>query len=557
MFQKSIFLFLSLILVGLAQAQDLEQLSEKVDSFFTKYIPDDRPGGAAVVVIKDGKVLHKNTYGLADYENKVPISNSSVFDIASVSKQFLGYTVALLEQEGKLSLQDDVRKYIPELPDFGHTITIGHLLFHQSGLRDWPGTMKLAGVGFDDVLTFEQILSMAYQQEALNFVPGSRHLYSNTGYNVLVEAVQRITQQSFRAWTTEHIFQPLGMNNTFFRDQFDESVPNAVKCYYKEDDEVKLNINSLTALGSSSLQTTIDDFALWLQHIDSEEAKDIILKMQVPGKLTKAGPASYAYGFDIDTYGGLKRVYHTGSWASFRSFMGYFPDQHFSIAVFLNHDNWAEGFAREVIDLYLEDELQEGGEEAGYFDEEQPEIATDLDLDYSRYTGMYYLERYLVYLTITEEEGQLYVQATGEDTFPMEPVSATRFWVDAYDSSIYFNMDGAGNAESVTYHTSLCERRALPPSEDELDLTTYEGNYYSRELNTSYQVVLKEGQLYLSNLRNGQILLEQVCKDGFLNDTFYAPVVEFQRNDKGEIVSFAASQYRSRNQIFRRQSIAD
>ncbi len=561
MYQKTITLVLFLLSTGLIQAQDYDKLSESVDQFFNKYIADDKPG-AAVVVLKDGKVVHKNTYGLADYENKIPLSNQSVFDIASVSKQFAGYAVALLEKEGKLSLKDDVRTYIPEFPDFGHTITIGHLLHHQSGLRDWPSTMLLAGVQFDDVLTFEQILAMAYQQEALNFVPGTRYMYSNTGYNVMVEVIQRITQQPFREWTKEKIFQPLGMKNTFFKDQYNESIPNGVKSYYKESDkkyketdELIRSTNGLTALGSSSLQTTIDDFALWLQYLDSEGAKEMVTKMQSTWPL-KNEPSTYAYGVDVDTYKGLKQVSHSGNWASFNTYMAYFPDQHFSVAVFMNYENWATGFANAVTNLYLEDELQKNKENKGetwfYYEAPPSEKTSNLDLDLSPYTGIYHLEKYMSYLDITEEKGQLYVQATDEDRFPMQAISTTKFWVEAYSSYIYFNMDRSGQAESVTYHKSLCKRRASIPSKTAIDLSIYEGHYYSRELNTSYQVVSKDGQLHLSNLRNGQASLEQVWQDGFLSETTYAPRVDFQRNAKGEIVSLAVSQYRSRNQLFKK-----
>lgn len=539
------------LLVGLVHAQESNDLSTKVDEFFTTYISEDRPG-AAVVVVKDGQVVHMNAYGVADFENQVPLSTNSVFDIASVSKQFVGYAIAILEQEGKLSLQDNVRNYIPEFPDFGHTITIGHLLFHQSGLRDWPSAMKLAGVGFEDILTFDQILSMVYQQEAINFVPGSRYIYSNTGYNVLVEVIQRITQLPFTQWTKEQIFQPLGMESTFFRVQANESIPNVVKSYYKEDDDIKLESNNLTAMGSSSLQTTIADFALWLQHLDSEEAKELIARMQIPGTLTTDEPVNYAYGLEVGTYNGLKRIYHDGGWASFCSYMAYFPDQHFSVAVFLNHDNWVEGFAQGVIDTFLQDEFVEVEEELGYYDEIPPEIDEDLDLDLSRYTGIYYLEKYLVYLNITHEAGNLYVQATGEDKMLMQAVSDTRFWVDAYDTSLYFNKDESGDIASATYHFSPCGRRELIPSEGTQDMSIYEGNYYSSELNASYQVVYDNGQLLLSSLRNGQIPLEQVWKDGFTNETNYAPLVDFQRNEDGEIISFAVSQYRSRNQVFRK-----
>ena len=562
MYQKITPLILFLLTIGIVQAQDYDELSKRVDRTFRQYIADDKPG-AAVVVVKDGQVVHKNTYGLADYENKIPLSNQSVFDIASVSKQFAGYAIALLEKEGELTLEDDVRTYIPEFPDFGHTITIGHLLHHQSGLRDWPGTMLLAGVQFDDVLTFEQIVAMAYQQEALNFVPGTRYSYSNTGYNVMVEVIQRITKQSFRQWTKENIFQPLGMKHTFFKDQYNESIPNGVKSYFKESDknynevdDLKRSTNALTALGSSSLQTTIDDFARWLQYLDSEEAKDIVTQMQGTMPM-KDNPADYAYGIGIDSYKGLRQLDHSGNWASFNTYMAYFPDQHFSVAVFLNYENWAEGFANKVTDIYLKDEYQKEEERRGktWFYYEAPPTTTPrkLNLDRSLYTGIYYLEKYLSYLHITEEEGQLYVQATDEDRFPMQAVSATKFWVEAYSSYIYFNADRSGNMKSVTYHKSLCERRPPIPSEKVQDFSVYEGSYFSRELNTSYQIVLKDGQLYLSHLRNGQVSLEQLWQDGFRSKTIYAPRVDFQRNTKGEIEALMISQYRSRNQLFRKQ----
>ena len=563
MLQKFNLCIAFMLCAGLVLSQDLEKLSKKTDKLFTKYITPGKPGGA-VVVIKDGKVVHKNAYGLGDYENKVPLTTNSVFDIASVSKQFAGYAVALLEKEGKLSLEDDVRKYIPEFPDFGHTVTVGHLLFHQSGLRDWPATMKLAGVGYEDVLTFEQILSMAYQQEALNFTPGSRHLYSNTGYNVLVEVIQRITGQPFREWTTEKIFQPLGMQNTFFRDQHDEAIANSVKSYFKKSDKMyrdeanlSFSTNGLTAMGSSSLQTTIDDFALWLQYLDSEEARELVELMQVPGELTTGEPASYAYGLEIDRYQGMKRVSHDGGWASFNTYMAYFPEQHFSVAVFLNHRNWVYGFGQEVVKIYLEDEFKEVEDEPSFYNENEPKLAQDLSLDLSRYTGIFYLEKYLSYLHIFEEEGQLYVQATDEDKQPMQPVTATRFWVEAYESSIYYNEGADGNMESVTYHKSLCPKREAMQAKDLRNLSIYKGHFYSSELNTTYQVLLEEGELKLSNLRNGQISLEQVWKDGFMSDTGYAPRVDFQRNEDGEVISFAVSQYRSRNQVFRKLDIGD
>ena len=154
--------------------------------------------------------------------------------------------------------------------------------------------------------------------------------------------------------------------------------------------------------------------------------------------LTSKEPAYYAYGLEVDSYYGLKRLYHDGDWASYSSYMAYFPDQHLSVGVLMNHVNWAEGFAMFAADVFLEGKLEGEQREPSFFDETKPEINEEIDFDLSPYAGIYYLEKYLVYLDITYENGNLYVQATGEDKRLMEPVSGTRFWVEAYDGSIYF-----------------------------------------------------------------------------------------------------------------------
>ncbi|UCF16683.1 MAG: beta-lactamase family protein, partial [Phycisphaerales bacterium] len=219
---------------AIQRSQDLlaekAEKAEKVDSLFAKLNNTDSPG-IAVLVVRDGKVLLRRGYGMANLEHKIPITPTTVFDVASVSKQFTGLAVCILVEQGKISLEDDIRKYIPELPDFGHKITIEHLVHHTSGLRDWPATLALAGWRLDDVISFDQILRMAFKQQDLNFVPGSEYSYSNTGYNILVEMAQRVTSQTFRQWTEDNIFRPLGMAHTHFHDDHTEVVANKAYGY--------------------------------------------------------------------------------------------------------------------------------------------------------------------------------------------------------------------------------------------------------------------------------------------------------------------------------------
>ena len=186
-----------------------ETLEAKVDQLFAEWNRSNFPG-AALAIVREGEVVYKQGYGIANLEYDVPITTTTIFDIASVSKQFAAFAIATLSHEGKLSLDDDIRVYLPDVPDFGNTITVRHLLHHTSGLRDWVQSLVIAGDMMDDVISFKHILKMARHQKVLNFEPGAEFLYSNTGYNLLAEIVEKVTGDSFREWTDAHIFKPLG-----------------------------------------------------------------------------------------------------------------------------------------------------------------------------------------------------------------------------------------------------------------------------------------------------------------------------------------------------------
>ena len=195
-------------------------LKIKVNQLFAEWNKPDSPG-AAVAVTRDGEIIYKHGYGTANLEYDIPITPTTIFDIASVSKQFAAFAIATLSHEGKLSLDDDIRTYLPDVPDFGNTITIRHLLHHTSGLRDWVQSLVVAGDMMDDVISFNHILKMVRHQKALNYEPGTAYSYSNTGYNLLAEIVEIVTGNSFREWTDANIFKPLGMTNSHFHDDYE------------------------------------------------------------------------------------------------------------------------------------------------------------------------------------------------------------------------------------------------------------------------------------------------------------------------------------------------
>src|ERR1043165_9688876 len=236
---------------GVEPAQDApDTRASRVDALFADLNRKPSPG-LAIAVVRNGKVILRRGYGLANIEHRAPITPSTVFDLASLSKQFTGLAVAMLAVEGKIKLSDDIRKYIPELPDFGRPITIAHLAHHTSGLRDWASALSVAGWRPDDPITFKQILTMAYNQRSLNFEPGAEYLYSNTGYVLLAELVQRVTGRSFREWTDEHIFRPLGMTSTHVREDYNEVIPNRAYGYARAPDGAYRNTpDVIPAFGS-------------------------------------------------------------------------------------------------------------------------------------------------------------------------------------------------------------------------------------------------------------------------------------------------------------------
>ncbi|HEX4932967.1 MAG TPA: serine hydrolase domain-containing protein, partial [Gemmatimonadaceae bacterium] len=331
--------WLAIVVALPLRAQELPRdLVARVDSLFAPYHRTDAPG-LAVAVVRDGRTIFAKGYGMADLEHRVAITPSTVFDVASVSKQFAGMAIAMLVGEGKVRLADDVTRYIPEMSHIGQRITIDHLVHHTSGLRDWPGTLGLAGWRYDDVISFDQILAMAFHQRSLNFVPGSEYTYSNTGYNLLAETVQRVTGQSFRAWTDANLFRPLGMTRTVFRDDHTVVIPDRAMGYTRAPDgRWRAVTNNLTALGSSSMMSTVEDLARWVLNFESMQVggAQAMALTRTRGVLNDGSTIPYAFGLSHGEYRGAATIGHTGSWAGFATYVVHFPQQRFGVVVLAN-----------------------------------------------------------------------------------------------------------------------------------------------------------------------------------------------------------------------------
>ena len=266
--------------------------------------------------MKDGRIIYKHGYGMADLDHNVTITPSTVFHVASMSKQFTAASIVLLAQEGKLSLDDDVRKYIPELPDFGSLITIGNLIHHTSGLRDQWDLLELAGWRYSlDLITDEDVMSVVARQKELNFKPGEKYVYCNTGYTLLATIVKRVSGMSFREFTTQNIFEPLGMMNTHFRDDHAEIVKNNAYGYEPEKTGTfRLSNTNFDTVGATSLHTTVEDLALWDENFYHPRVggASFLEQMLQRGKLNNGENQDYAFGLVVGKYKGLATVDHAG-----------------------------------------------------------------------------------------------------------------------------------------------------------------------------------------------------------------------------------------------------
>ncbi len=326
-----------------------------VDEVFAKYT-SSTPGCAVGVAI-DGKRVVIKGYGMADLEHDVPIGEETIFEAGSVSKQFTAAAVLLLARDGKLSIDDPVRKYVPELPDYGSPLTIRHMLSHTSGLRDWGSVEDIAGwPRTSRVYTHDHVLDIVSRQKALNFTPGTQWSYSNTGFNLAAVIVSRVSGMPFADFVRERIFKPRGMTHTSWRDDFTRVVKGRAIAYEERGGVVHTEMPFENVHGNGGLLTTIGDLLRWNENFVSPVVGDtaFVEEQQRPGTFSDGRPHLYAFGLYARTYRGVREFSHSGSTAGYRAFLARYPDQHTSVAVLCNVASAnATQLAHQVADIYV------------------------------------------------------------------------------------------------------------------------------------------------------------------------------------------------------------
>jgi CubicO group peptidase (beta-lactamase class C family) len=334
-------------------------LERPVDAIMAAWTKPGSPG-CAVGVVKDGGLVLAKGYGQADLEHDVPIGPGSVFDIASTSKQFTAAVIVLLAQEGKLALDDDVRRFVPELPLYEAPITLRHLLNHTSGLRDYTDLMALAGWQAEDFTTAEQALAMIVRQKELNFRPGAQYLYSNSGFFLLSVIAARAGGKPFPQLARERIFEPLGMTSTHFHSDHRLPVKDRAVGYAPRDGGWGIAMSDWEQTGDGSVLTTVEDLARWVRNFEDPKVggASLVDELQRKGKLGSGEEIDYAEGLRHATYRGVATVGHNGSWAGYRSSVLRFPSEKTTVIVLCNAETAEAGaMAKEIADAALGNRL--------------------------------------------------------------------------------------------------------------------------------------------------------------------------------------------------------
>lgn len=528
--------------------------SDKVDEAFFIWNQMDGPG-AAVAIQKDGVIIYKKGYGLANLEYDIPVDPSTVFHIASVSKQFTAYSILLLEAEGKLSIDDDIRKYIPEVPDFGKTITLKHLVTHTSGMRDQWNLLAMAGWRLDDVITKEHVMKLVSKQKDLNFDPGEEMVYCNTGFTLLAEVVARVSGKTFAEFTEERIFAPLKMSNTLFYDDHEKIVKNRAYSYHADSTGYKKSVLSYANVGATSLFTTVEDLSLWANNFTEIKvgSQDIINSLNTRAILNNGDTIGAAKGQFVGKYKGLHEISHGGADAGYRTYLTRFPDENFSVVVFGNAASFNSGaLAHKVVDIYLKDQLVDKPAKEGSSQEKSTEtVVLSSDLIDS-YIGDYELQPGFI-ISVSEESGSLLAQATGQQIISLEPVSETEFKVNGVEATIHFQSNGGSKAESIKLHQGgqiMDAPRLAPFDKDMVVLENYTGEFYSDELSTTYHFKMKDGKLVAEHARLSDIELTPSKNDFFSGNQWFFGQIEFKRDEEGMINSCEVTAGRVRNLKF-------
>lgn len=521
-----------------------QNIKNDIDGLFSMWENSNGPGGV-VLVTQNNKTVFEKAYGLENISYKIPNTSESVFNIGSMSKQFTAMGIVVLQMEGKLSIDDDIKKYLPELNNFGKPITIRHLLHHTSGFRSSPELFGLAGWRDGDAISNEDVYRYLTKQTALNFEPGSEYMYTNSGYILLAKIIENVSKQNFKSWMKEKIFQPLQMNATFIEENSSNLVSKVATSYSEIEPSVfnYLENNDLT-YGASNVYSTSKDVLKWMKNFNEAPAnwQSAFEMLKTVDVLNSGQKNNYGFGVFVDDFFGNHRIQHTGAIAGFRSVMYSYPDDNLEIIILSNFaSNQLAKTADQISQLFLQSKL------LSEIHQEEIKPITLNDEVLKKYEGMYWSDKNNYSRKIYLENNTLWYLRSNNKKSPLIPITATDFQMGGINEKLIVRFDIISNTmklinadNSIDVFEKYVDKPILIR-----DLKEYTGTFYSSELENYYTISLKEDKLIGYHCRFGEFDI-QILKQDVLSWSGMA-VSKYKRNKNGSITGLTITMSRIRN----------
>jgi CubicO group peptidase (beta-lactamase class C family) len=530
------------VFAGSTPAQYLpDSIINKIDSLFAVYENNYSPGYAVGIVMGDSLVYAKG-YGMANLEYGIPITPETIFHMASVSKQFTAYCLVLLANQGKLKLEDDVRKYLLWFPNMQSKITIYNILNHTSGIRDQWQLLAIAGTRLEDLITQEHIIKMLNEQRTLNFKPGEQYSYSNSGYTMAAEIIGTVTKHTLRQYSDSVIFRPLGMHNTFFHDDYQEIIRNRSYSYSNLGNNNYINsILNYANVGATSLCSNVIDMSKWIMNFYDPRAgnqRDIDLLTR-RSKLNDSTELNYGMGIELMPYKGWRQYSHSGADAGYRANISVFPDLKMGFIVLSNvADSDPTGKTLAIADMFISDTtLKKRSLKQEPLDSTKAILKDTLSI--RKFLGNYMSEAGLP-VSLKLKDKMLYYHLYDDSKLLVRDSSNTFLIYETPDIRFVLGMQQADTTIDIlslnTY--SHLTKYNLNRKLDNKFLKLYTGSYYSHELDTRYNIVLKDSQLWLTHSKYNRTRLFLINDDQLINDFWWMRNLRVLRNDKGIITGF-------------------
>lgn len=550
-------LFIFLFPFGAINDLQAQNNEAELDSLVLGFDTDTTPG-AVVAILRDGKIETGKAYGMANLTHSVPITLDTKFNLGSVSKQFTAFAIALLAKRDSLSLDDPIQKYLTEIPEFEEKVTIKNLLTHTSGLREsyYPSVLKGIFPG-QDHLTRQEAIDVVVNQPELEFKPGSEFTYNSSGYVLLAEIIERITEQPFSEWMQTNVFDPLKMNDTVIEMETEQVIPGAADSYKDaENDGYVTDFSNRAYYGAADIYTTVGDMAKWINNFDEATVggKEIIDQMTAPYVLTTGETSEYGLGLDISKYRGLKKIFHNGAHAGYRAYFSYFPELNAGVVFMQNYSPIPLLLGPAVEDIFFGDQMEPKKEQRilakSNKEEDKVKIMSSL---LEKYEGTYRDVEGFVAFRLEKRKDDLVMQIA-DNELPFFAVADTVFGSEAVPFQVVFEPNTKNKSThgyiraGEDYHFEKVKAHEYSTE----DLKTYKGTYYSPELESFQKIISENGELFVVSPREEPVLIKGFEKDYFdaLKDDF---IIRFKRDQAGNLEGFYISEGRTRNIWFKRE----